>query len=80
MNSSEDLAYGQLWMDSAVVGMWVQREPQEKQLEGVVAEDIQGLVKSKRLVVLEKLERFPRGGLDDVHHQQHTVSKPGTGK
>lgn len=59
------------------------REPQNKlwwQLEGVVAKDIQGLVNSKCLVVLEKLERFPRGVADHVHHQQHTASKPGMGK
>lgn len=72
MNSSEDPAHGQLWMDTAVVGMRVQREPQRKQLEGIVAEDTQGLVKSKWLVVLEKLEHFTKGAGDDIHHQQHT--------
>lgn len=45
-----------------------------------MAKDIQGLVNSKCLVVLEKLERFPRGVGDHAHRQQHTASKPAMGK
>lgn len=56
--------------------LWQERgqKPQNKlclQLESIVAEDIPWLVISKGLVVLKKLERFPRGIGDHVHHRQH---------